>query len=341
MDWNPFLWCYLAYPYKSQPARAVWIEIYKKRIIYPCLKSQPARAVWIEISYSACHIRCYPRHSLRGLCGLKSPELIHPRFSYLVTACEGCVDWNDSGRSFVKKHGRHSLRGLCGLKLHPFSALHYPGQVTACEGCVDWNLKSLNISCDTGVTACEGCVDWNSRVKITATGITTVTACEGCVDWNLKTRSINVDTTGHSLRGLCGLKSSRNVTGQISRRSQPARAVWIEIPLLLTVCVTPSSQPARAVWIEIPQDNFWNIAYRVTACEGCVDWNIIIVHSLHLMLWSQPARAVWIEIYHSRPWSIPHVVTACEGCVDWNHLGILKGRMQCGHSLRGLCGLKC
>ena len=35
---------------ESQPARAVWIEIYTEEcVIRQGIKSQPARAVWIEI----------------------------------------------------------------------------------------------------------------------------------------------------------------------------------------------------------------------------------------------------------------------------------------------------
>ena len=47
----------------------MWIEIYKKRIIYPCLKSQPARAVWIEMILAGVLLK-----------------------NTAVTACEGCVD---------------------------------------------------------------------------------------------------------------------------------------------------------------------------------------------------------------------------------------------------------
>ena len=79
---------------KSQPARAVWIEIYDDRgTIHFCSSSQPARAVWIEITANAAPaskagsqparavwIEIMNRlkdalkgasHSLRGLCGLK------------------------------------------------------------------------------------------------------------------------------------------------------------------------------------------------------------------------------------------------------------------------------
>ena len=37
----------------------------------------------------------------------------------------------------------------------------------------------------------------------------------------------------------------------MNTRSQPARAVWIEIPSHPDGWNTPPSQPARAVWIEM------------------------------------------------------------------------------------------
>ena len=105
-------------------------------------------------------------------------------------------------------------------------------------------------------------------------------------------------------------------TGQMLL-SQPARAVWIEIPAfpenvnyrdshsLRGLCglkfhnldnspVPSQSQPARAVWIEIWCNLFSNRRAPV----------------------SQPARAVWIEIdgYALTDWH--QIVTACEGCVD-------------------------
>ena len=55
--------------------------------------------------------------------------------------------------------------------------------------------------------------------------------------------------SGHSLRGLCGLKS-----------------VWA-----LTAVRHLKSQPARAVWIEMMIVELNTTYYVVTACEGCVD----------------------------------------------------------------------
>ena len=54
--------------------------------------SQPARAVWIEIFYDEDKTEESQSHSLRGLCGLKfTPDRTTENYSK-VTACEGCVD---------------------------------------------------------------------------------------------------------------------------------------------------------------------------------------------------------------------------------------------------------
>ena len=57
----------------------------------------------------------------------------------------------------------------------------------------------------------------------------------------------------HSLRGLCGLKSSKEITIKELYKSQPARAVWIEIVIPQSLFQVHQSQPARAVWIEIKE----------------------------------------------------------------------------------------
>ena len=77
------------------------------------------------------------------------------------------------------------------------------------------------------------------------------------------------------------------------RGSQPARAVWIEMPNTFTTSYAGTSQPARAVWIEID----------IAGYSGCNNL-------------SQPARAVWIEIKQIPPFYKEYIVTACEGCVD-------------------------
>ena len=76
----------------------------------------------------------------------------------------------------------------------------------------------------------------------------------------------------HSLRGLCGLKSAEELCGRDQQWSQPARAVWIEIPLIPGgQDIMYLSQPARAVWIEIVFQHVTADRKIVTACEGCVD----------------------------------------------------------------------
>ena len=76
----------------SQPARAVWIEIDPMAAIATLVASQPARAVWIEIDKEKQVAQLLERHSLRGLCGLKSVKQEHVIRPAGVTACEGCVD---------------------------------------------------------------------------------------------------------------------------------------------------------------------------------------------------------------------------------------------------------
>ena len=59
---------------------------------------------------------------------------------------------------------------------------------------------------------------------------------------------------GHSLRGLCGLKSVALPVPASLILSQPARAVWIEMKNQITIIKEQTAQPARAVWIEIILD---------------------------------------------------------------------------------------
>ena len=54
-------------------------------------------------------------------------------------------------------------------------------------------------------------------------------------------------------------------------RSQPAKAVWIEIREAGGRSKYERSQPAKAVWIEMAAIIYRNTVYLVTACEGCVD----------------------------------------------------------------------
>ena len=175
-------------------------------IVY--VSSQPARAVWIEIA----------------------GRMMRPT-DCCVTACEGCVDWNFAQSKILLYRYRHSLRGLCGLKYNHRGHLICRGDVTACEGCVDWNDIWIDmVSTVDSVTACEGCVDWNWHTSVMVQKLGTsqparavwieilhlrpvirfrqVTACEGCVDWNPCIPDTDPPGTGHSLRGLCGLKFS-------------------------------------------------------------------------------------------------------------------------------------
>ena len=76
----------------SQPARAVWIEILVLSHSAANSLSQPARAVWIEMQYHHPLHQPMVRHSLRGLCGLKSIGVVIVTSLRVVTACEGCVD---------------------------------------------------------------------------------------------------------------------------------------------------------------------------------------------------------------------------------------------------------
>ena len=84
-----------------------------------------------------------------------------------------------------------------------------------------------------------------------------VTACEGCVDWNTDVEMVPAYELGHSLRGLCGLKSMGILVYVSMCMSQPARAVWIEISSLKSGWAHGKSQPARAVWIEIWLISSW------------------------------------------------------------------------------------
>ena len=100
-------------------------------------------------------------------------------------------------------------------------------------------------------------------------------------------------------------------------RSQPARAVWIEILSCISFggCIT--SQPARAVWIEIAMMELGPITKLSQPARAV--WIEILHGAVRIpYIQSQPARAVWIEI------PIDPVLFAGRGC----------------HSLRGLCGLK-
>ena len=124
----------------------------------PRLRSQPARAVWIEISYINVGFTQSSGHSLRGLCGLKCQTLndVVERYRHSLRGLCGLklvsygwlfVFFSHSLRGLcglkcpVPLMGifmwSHSLRGLCGLKYVTLSHSRRNTVVTACEGCVD------------------------------------------------------------------------------------------------------------------------------------------------------------------------------------------------------------
>ena len=99
----------------SQPARAVWIEILKKKKLIQMPESQPARAVWIEMFYL---INCYLWYQVSQPARAVWIEIICPARTLMLPAS-------------------HSLRGLCGLKYVYRFGIGKNCPVTACEGCVD------------------------------------------------------------------------------------------------------------------------------------------------------------------------------------------------------------
>ncbi len=99
--------------------------------------SQPARAVWIEIYPSNDLYPSYDRHSLRGLCGLKYQFRLGRRLHMLSQPARAVWIEIDNVNPFISYCLSHSLRGLCGLKSYVRHPNHAEGYVTACEGCVD------------------------------------------------------------------------------------------------------------------------------------------------------------------------------------------------------------
>ena len=263
---------------------------------------------------------------------------------------------------FVGGYCCHSLRGLCGLKSGYQKGLtvqHMSQPARAVWIEIDAIPRFPQLA---DVTACEGCVDWNLPFFERLVGVI-VTACEGCVDWNPQAWGRRFWRLGHSLRGLCGLKYTIKRFRICFPGSQPARAVWIEICMVLITPSTAPSQPARAVWIEIDKASACPNCGCVTACEGCVDWNMNASGVLYIAL-SVTACEGCVDWNSNAVLSRAFIsVTACEGCVDWNRNPYTAGRTSqpsqparavwieistlrfsnttgYGHSLRGLCGLK-
>ena len=76
----------------SQPARAVWIEIVSGDMAGSCGRmSQPARAVWIEIVSIKSMNTTAESQPARAV-WIEIQSRCRPPWKYQVTACEGCVD---------------------------------------------------------------------------------------------------------------------------------------------------------------------------------------------------------------------------------------------------------
>ena len=123
----------------------------------------------------------------------------------------------------------------------------------------------------------------------------------------------------HSLRGLCGLKSDGIFYCDIAIGSQPARAVWIEIQELVQGITAAGGHSLRGLCgLKFIQPYLLITDNPVTACEGCVDWNVRMAR-LSLNLKSHSLRGLCGLKYID--FLLPDCsgwVTACEGCVDWN-----------------------
>ena len=76
------------------------------------------------------------------------------------------------------------------------------------------------------------------------------------------------------------------------------------------------SQPARAVWIEIPAQHTATILPGRHSLRGLCGLKCVWVRGMCEKEMSQPARAVWIEIFAQGSEDTYVNVTACEGCVD-------------------------
>ena len=120
--------------------------------------SQPARAVWIEILAVFASPTLALRHSLRGLCGLKSHRIRH-----------------------IPSNFRHSLRGLCGLKF-PTECVRIEGYVSQPARAV-WIEMIRHIRSVRGIRSQPARAVWIEIWKQRYCYHTRyVTACEGCVD---------------------------------------------------------------------------------------------------------------------------------------------------------------
>ena len=151
-----------------------------------------------------------------------------------VTACEGCVDWNFIFARLQLTPTSHSLRGLCGLK--SMGILVYVSMCMSQPARAVWiEISSLKSGWAHGKSQPARAVWIEIPYIKTNCHVRIVTACEGCVDWNSTFLAKYFGKTGHSLRGLCGLKLYGAAGIDIFSGSQPARAVWIEIAQLLLI----------------------------------------------------------------------------------------------------------
>ena len=151
-------------------------------------------------------------------------------------------------------------------------------------------------------------------------GIIAVTACEGCVDWNTEWMGIHIASRySHSLRGLCGLKFWRlaSKANHITVTACEGCVDWNSF-LWYNIEYRKGSQPARAVWIEIPIPDgrvYPSCSHSLRGLCGLksqspLSYPLKSCHSLRglcglkstanllrrVVRVSQPARAVWIEM---------------------------------------------
>ena len=144
--------------------------------------------------------------------------------------------------------------------------------------------------------------------------------------------------------------------------SRPARALWIEMEPIFSICKIMKSRLARALWIEISSKFAKSSIFAVEARESLVDWNEQQLLSWYYDMQSRLARALWIEIvpgYMSitdwpsrlaralwieilmkvqRP--LYALVEARESLVDWNFRPILVIKIWPCRGSWEPCGLK-
>ena len=143
---------------------------------------------------------------------------------------------------------RHSLRGLCGLKL-PYRRRIKP-------------LDSSQPARAVWIEIIVSPVSYSSPLSQPARAVWIEIAMLSC--WT-------AGKVGHSLRGLCGLKSCIKSPDHAPVCHSLRGLCGLKFPFRLPFLRLSRSQPARAVWIEIDRRYPPPVLARVTACEGCVD----------------------------------------------------------------------